>query len=256
MLLTVASIILVLLSFIFYFSINPTIDKSKYVIRKADIGKNVIIQLSDSSVVTLNAGSEIRYPEHFSKKERKIYLVAGEAFFDVKPDKKRPFIVESGDLVTRVLGTKFNVNYYSFLDKIVVTVTRGKVKVNKKDSLETPLNKELFLLPNQQAVFNKESKQIVRNDIDADKVSGWMNGQLYFDNEKLSNVIEILKMRFNKNIEFDNPSLKKYRVSLGFNNNDSFDDILFAIKKSNNLSSSEKSGKIVLTSTQHISNSY
>ncbi|MNK06421.1 fec operon regulator FecR [compost metagenome] len=246
MVLMIASVILVFLSFIFYFSINPTIDTTKFITRKVDMGKNMIIQLNDSSLVTLNAGSEIRYPERFSKKDRRIYLIAGEAFFEVKKDAKRPFIVETGGIETKVLGTKFNVNYYSFYDKISVTVASGKVKVSKPDSLKSIGDSVVFLLPNQQAVFDKNSKLLIKKDINADKVKGWMNGDLYFDNEKLSHVVEVLKTRFKKEISFHNDSLKEYRVSLGFTNKDSFDHVLFAIKKANNLKSIEKDGKIVL----------
>lgn len=249
MVLMVASVILVFLSFIFYFSINPIINTSKYVTRKVDIGKNMTVHFSDSSKVTLNAGSEIRYPEHFSNKERKIYLISGEAFFEVKRDVDRPFVVESGGVETTVLGTKFNVNYYDFFDKISVTVASGKVKVSKQDSLKTAEETAVFLLPNQQAIFDKASMQIAKKNVDASKVSGWMTGQLYFDNEKLSHVIEVLKARFNKKISFQDNSLKEYRVSLGFTHNDSFDQVLFAIKKANNLESSKKGNEIVLMAT-------
>ncbi len=246
MVLMIASVILLFLSFIFYFSINPTIDTSKYITRKVDIGKNLIVKLNDSSLVTLNAGSEIRYPERFSKKDRKIYLISGEAFFEVKKDAKRPFIVETGGIETKVLGTKFNINYYSFFDKISVTVASGKVKVSKPDSLKSGGDAVVFLLPNQQAIFDKNSKLLTKKEINADKVKGWMNGELYFDNEKLSHVVEVLKTRFNKDIVFQKPALQEYRVSLGFTHTDSFDQILYAIKKANNLKSLEKEGKIVL----------
>ncbi|SOD18294.1 FecR family protein [Pedobacter xixiisoli] len=250
MVLMVASVILVFLSFIFYFSVNPTIDTAKYITRKVDMGKNLIIQLNDSSLVTLNAGSEIRYPERFSKKDRRIYLISGEAFFEVKKDSKRPFIVEAGGIETKVLGTKFNVNYYSFYDKISVTVASGKVKVSKPDSLKSSGDLAVFLLPNQQAIFDKNSKLLTKREINANKIKGWMNGELYFDNEKLSHVVEVLKTRFKKDIIFDNHSIKEYRITLGFTNNDSFDGILFAIKKANNLKSLEKDGKVVLMLNQ------
>lgn len=242
----VASVILVFLSFIFYFSINPTMENIKYVSRVAGPGKNLIITLSDSTEIFLNAGTEIRYPERFEKKQRNIYLIKGEAFFNVRKKENQPFIVRSGDLETKVLGTKFNVKFYKYLEDVSVAVSSGKVSVSTIDTANGAHLKSVILLPSEQAVFSKNDKALIKTKVDTTKVNSWMTGKIYFDNQKLSNVVAQLEDRFSKNIILGDAKLANYRVSLGFTSQDAFETILFAIKKSNKLSSIERNGKVIL----------
>ncbi|HEY0274262.1 MAG TPA: FecR family protein, partial [Chitinophaga sp.] len=80
--------------------------------RPAVLARNVFTQkgqlsrmiLSDSTVVWLNTNSHLRYPETFSGDERSVFL-EGEAYFEVYPDSRHPFVIESGSFHTKVLGT-------------------------------------------------------------------------------------------------------------------------------------------------------
>lgn len=91
-------------------------------------GEHLRVLLADGSAVTLNACSELRYPERFARRRREVRLVRGEAFFEVAHDASAPFTVETDDVSVEVLGTKFNVNAY---DKEVTTVylKEGKVRL-------------------------------------------------------------------------------------------------------------------------------
>ncbi len=90
------------------------------------------VALADGSVVSLEPGSTLRYPEHFGT-QREVYLT-GEAFFNVFRDEKHPFLVYAEDVVTRVLGTSFRVKAYGQGKEVRVAVTSGKVSVFKKGS--------------------------------------------------------------------------------------------------------------------------
>ncbi len=123
---------------------------------------NVIkeIHLQDGSNVLLHPGSELTYPEAFAS-VREVELT-GEAFFEVKRDPAHPFLVHTGDVTTRVLGTSFLIQAYNEQKEIKVAVTSGRVSVLSK-SLESFFrfwkNKEEFILtPNQQLVYNKDYK--------------------------------------------------------------------------------------------------
>src|SRR5699024_7201053 len=67
-------------------------------------GQSSQVTLSDGSTIWLSAASTLRYPDYFGDNRREVSLI-GEAFFDVKSDPNRPFVVNSGQLRTRVLGT-------------------------------------------------------------------------------------------------------------------------------------------------------
>ena len=94
-------------------------------------GEHLRVLLADGSAVTLNACSELRYPERFARRRREVRLVRGEAFFEVAHDASAPFTVETDDVSVEVLGTKFNVNAY---DKEVTTVylKEGKVRLTER----------------------------------------------------------------------------------------------------------------------------
>ncbi|HEY0271892.1 MAG TPA: FecR domain-containing protein, partial [Chitinophaga sp.] len=66
------------------------------------------LTLSDGSRVVLRAGSRLEYLPAFTGNSRSVKLV-GEAYFDIAPDKKHPFIIYTGKVKTTVLGTAFNI---------------------------------------------------------------------------------------------------------------------------------------------------
>src|SRR5699024_9866010 len=74
-------------------------------------GQRAILRFGDGTVIKLNAGSTLRYPEEFSRYKREVYL-EGEGFFSVNRSDTRPFVVHAGQTTTRVLGTSFNIRAY------------------------------------------------------------------------------------------------------------------------------------------------
>src|SRR5690554_3852096 len=91
-------------------------------------GKMSEIILPDGSRVFLNAGSRLVYPDFFAEKTREVFLL-GEAFFDVKHNKKQPFVVQTTDIRIRVLGTEFNISAYPSDNTIETVLARGKVRL-------------------------------------------------------------------------------------------------------------------------------
>ena len=86
------------------------------------------ITLEDGSLVILKPNSRMSYPKHFGQKTRNV-LLTGEAFFNVKKDHNKPFIVHTGDLVTEVLGTSFTIKSDENANVIEVSVQTGRVSV-------------------------------------------------------------------------------------------------------------------------------
>jgi len=108
------------------------------------------IQLPDSSTVTLYPGATLNYPEGLKGKKRELQLT-GKAFFKVKHDQHRPFIVQTGTITTVVLGTSFWVDAIKDAGTISVKVKTGKVGVVHGNA------PAIFLLPSEKAIFDKSS---------------------------------------------------------------------------------------------------
>ncbi|GGK81813.1 hypothetical protein GCM10011405_32000 [Rufibacter glacialis] len=104
-------------------------------------GQRQLFFLPDSSRVTLNGNSVLKYQTAFSGQERVVEL-EGEAFFDVKKNPQQPFVVKSGPAQTKVLGTSFNVKAISGEPAVSVAVLTGKVSFSslndKQEVLLTP----------------------------------------------------------------------------------------------------------------------
>lgn len=88
-------------------------------------GGEYVLVLSDGTTVYLNAESELMYPVKFRGNDRRVFL-KGEAYFDVKRDTSKPFIVEANSLDVRVLGTEFGVRAYQDETCIRTTLKREK----------------------------------------------------------------------------------------------------------------------------------
>ncbi|RRA98101.1 FecR family protein [Larkinella rosea] len=127
-----------------------------------------LIVLPDGSSVLLKKGSKLSYPTYFNRNVREIYLT-GEAFFEIAKDPTRPFYVFANEIVTKVLGTSFNVRAFPDDKRIQVTVKTGKVSVYEAKSPEAAHQAQtrrlegLILNPGQKVVFSKEANQLEAN---------------------------------------------------------------------------------------------
>tara|TARA_R110000868_G_scaffold363272_2_gene625548 strand:- start:4838 stop:5995 length:1158 start_codon:yes stop_codon:yes gene_type:complete len=158
-------------------------------------GKQFGIVLSDGTKVHLNAGSSITYPTVFTKDSNRRVVLRGEAFFEVKHENNRQFIVNVQDLDVKVYGTKFNVtNYYEDKETEVVLV-EGSVGLSTKES-KKDLN-EVFLEPGYMGVFNKKDKNIINQKVNTALYTSWMKGNLVFRNVSFENIIQKLERHYN-----------------------------------------------------------
>lgn len=159
------------------------------------------IRLKDGSFVTLKARSSISYPAHFGAKTRQVYL-QGEAFFDVKKDAARPFIVHTGNLVTQVLGTSFTVKSYEEDKAIEVLVTRGRVSVYENSEKSANSRNGVILIPNQKITFDKTSQKLTPALVEAPQMiqPPEVRSAFVFDKIPLSKVFAVLNKAYG--IEF------------------------------------------------------
>lgn len=221
----------------FFYYKSTRFSRVQYVIITVPKGQKMKLTLSDGSTVMLNAGSRIRYPEIFNRETRSVTLLEGEAFFDVKRNGEKPFVVETPGTQTQVLGTAFNVQAYQAFKEVKVTVMRGKVAVKEAGTGE---QKPVLLLPDEQVIVNTATGYQTKKHINANESIGWMQGKFLFRNETLMNVALILENSYNVKIEFNKETTKEIRFTANFNSTDSLEKILFAIAKANGITYSIK----------------
>lgn len=171
-------------------------------------GKPQSLMLEDGSKVILGKESSIRYPVKFDAHLRQVYL-EGEAFFEVKRDEKKPFIVYSGGLVTRVLGTSFNIRSLPSTGKIEVEVVSGSVSVYENTKGKSPESDAVILTPNQRVVFEKSSRKLVPEFVDEPAAfkPPEEHRSFVFDREPLPGVLSKLSQAFEVEISVDSPAL-------------------------------------------------
>lgn len=224
-----ASILLVTLSCLALYVIPGTnlyfsrLTYQKLVVPK---GKILNIKLVDGSTVFLNSSTIIKYPERFKSNRRELILISGEAWFNIAPDKNRPFIVISGDVETRVLGTAFNIRDYPFLEDVVVTVERGKVEVKDINNLT---DQAVYLLPHEQVSVNKQVHSLRKATVNTESFVKWKTGGINFENDLLSTVAKLLEEKYKISIRISDKTYAEKRLTASFESTDSMDDILTAV---------------------------
>ncbi len=172
-------------------------------------------ELPDGSLVTLNRNSKLSYPQHFKKDTREV-TITGEAFFDVKPNSKKPFIINAGDLQIRVVGTSFNVCAYPETETVEVVVESGKVQVTHKNTDPTVKNNEVFLLPGEKSILFNQSKKLEKLVNTDPNIISWKTHDLVFNEVALGEVIHCLNKVYDINIQVKEPELNNLVLTAHF----------------------------------------
>lgn len=195
--------------------------------------------LPDGTTVILNHGSKLVYPEKFTKETREIDLT-GEAFFDVKPNPEKPFIINTGKASVKVLGTSFNVFAYNNSPTVEVVVRTGKVELsenNKKDNAD----KKILLTPGQKGTFNKTTGNLLKeNSFNPNELS-WFTHEIKFEYTSLEGVLKTIKRVYNINFDVDEDVNMSNQLNASFNKQD-IDHILNVVSMTLDLSV-EKAGE-------------
>ncbi|MEZ0183688.1 FecR family protein [Flavobacterium oncorhynchi] len=168
-------------------------------------GKRFKLKLSDGTIVNLNAGSTLRYPQQFGiNGNRNVYLT-GEAFFDVAKDKEHPFIVNANQVDIKVLGTKFNISAYPENPTVNSTLIEGSIEM-----FETANPANVVLLePNQMATWQHNAKKITLKNVDPAFYSAWTKGELAFKDTPFSTIAKIIQRTYDVEIINENSDLAR-----------------------------------------------
>lgn len=181
------------------------------------------LELSDGSRVWLNAESELVFPVFFGAGERIVQL-KGEAFFEVVPDAARPFIVETNDTRTRVLGTTFNVKAYENESHVTTTLFTGKVNV----SLLTDSTCSAVLSPGKQADWDMATGKWSVADANLENISAWKKGMFVFNREDIRVVTRQIERWYGVQFIYDTDREKNYTFNGYFSKDETLKSILDA----------------------------
>jgi len=212
--------ILGLLCFFSGKSINEKSNLGLYTSVFTENGQRSKVILPDSSVVWLNSGTTLSYPNDFSDQNRKVIL-KGQAFFHVSHKKNYPFIVKSNNLEVIVKGTKFDVETYPEKKQIDVVLKSGRVDLKLQNSKSFSYT----MKPGEKAVFdltNNNSMKVIH--VDAAIYSSWKDGKLIFRNSPMREVVEKLKRWYNIDIDIVNPEVY-HSIFSGTIKNESYEEI-------------------------------
>jgi transmembrane sensor len=203
------------------------------------LGSNARITLIDGSVVTLNAGSKLKFDDLFGVEERVVYL-EGEGYFNVSKDDNKPFIVKTPFLNVTALGTEFNVKAYALDRTIEATLVNGSIQI--EPVTENSHGEITVLKPNQKLTFYKGNSMIideteaanpnskheiepvkvnkpsviprlVKENVNVEPVVSWKENRWIFEQQSLEQIAIDLERKFDVQINFESERLKKYRFT-------------------------------------------
>ena len=212
-------------------------------------GSKSSIKLPDGTIVRLNTDSRLTYLNFTAGKNREVTLI-GEAYFDVAHDSSRPFIIHTGKINIKVLGTSFNVRNYPQDKELETSLINGKIEV----SLKSRPDDIIILKPTEKLIIAKEQDELaaatkVTNTTDNKVVltsitylrhdslvaeTSWLNDKMVFVNQPLEKIAVELERKYAINITFKDEKVKKYRYT-GVFENVSLEKVFQLIKYSKNI---------------------
>ncbi len=159
-----------------------------------------VITLPDGSRISMNEESQVRYAKDFVKETRDVEL-KGEAFFEVSPDKKHPFIIHSGNAEVKVVGTSFNVETGRSSGQVEVYVSTGMVQLYEHGNESN----KIMLHPGEVGTLN--NKTILGKKAENENALAWKTGRMDFRRISMAEAVKMLNKVYHANIICDDPSL-------------------------------------------------
>jgi transmembrane sensor len=206
-------------------------------------GQKTTVTLPDNTIVTLNGNSSLSYRSNWTDEKLRSVDLSGEAYFEVVSNAQKPFIVNTSGISIKVLGTTFNVKSYDEDEAVETTLVEGKVVIEKVAEGHA-LPESIELLPDQKAIFSKDSKQIVLENVEAESEAAWVKGSLVFEDEPFSEIVKDLERWYGaKIIVKDKASLQcRFNTTI---ENESLEEVLKLFSSSGNVKYSIQDGNQV-----------
>ncbi len=237
------------------------------------MGARSHIKLPDGSQVWLNAGSTLRFNDKFNSKSERVVNLVGEAFFKVKTNHEKPFVVKANELNIMAFGTSFNVKAYPEEKEITTTLVEGIVQIKKKEFLKKDYS--LKMSPNQKVVYkvegnfnkidsDKNSESIgsnevsnsnaasnadnatpfmTDNNVNTELFTSWKDDRWIIKSKKLSDLIVLIERRYDVSININSPEINDYLFS-GTIENETLEQVFQILRLTAPISYSIKKGGV------------
>lgn len=206
---------------------------------RANGNSNTTVVLADSSTVILKPGAAIAIAPNFNQQGRTTKLLNGEAFFEVTPNPQKPFVVQSGEMSVKVLGTAFTVEDDASAGRKLVSVSHGRVQVSNQSAVLSQLTK------GQRLVYNHQNFTIDR--VPLSMVGLWSKQAIELDNASFTELSEVFRIFYGKELGANDRLISDAQFTLSIDRKLPASATLNIIAKTHQINFYEKDGKIVLT---------
>ncbi|MFC5046012.1 FecR family protein [Aquimarina hainanensis] len=207
-------------------------------------GRKLQIELSDGTIVHINAGSTLTFPSSFIAGTTRKVSLEGEAYFKVAKNPEDAFIVATNGINTEVFGTEFNVSSYANDSFSEVVLIEGSVGVFKdKERFDQHTDKRLS--PNQKARISSVGKKIKISQVDVSQYIAWIDNILLFKNESFENIMKKLERSYDVEITINNETIKKEKFTGQFDT-ESIENVLNTFRSNTLFSYEIKENQIII----------
>lgn len=224
--------------------------KIKGVLPQGDAGQHLLqiprggqyqLLLSDGTKVWLNSASSLSYPVIFDAPERMVQLT-GEAYFEVKTDPDRPFIISTGSQKVEVIGTRFNMNVYPDEPYAATTLIEGSLYVSHA-------GQQRILRPGFQALSSSGNSKIRIRKADVSAEIAWKDNYFIFEDEPLESILRRMSRWYDFNLQYENADLGKQRFTGSLSRDKNLIQLLRSFEMTRKVRF-RTSGKVLIVSDQ------
>ena len=208
-------------------------------------GQHRDIVLSDGTRLLLKAGSRITYPSEFKSDRRQIFL-DGEVFAEVSKNQHRPFVITSGQVSVKVLGTKFDFRAYSSSKSSEIALAEGSVEM-LVSSGSTSVT--YSMIPGDVLQYDGHTGNVARRRFSPEFISQMSTaGSLHFMNQRLDDIVADLNRIFNRNVVIADRNLSGRRFDAWFSEGEGLDDILASLNADGSMRITERNNVLYIFS--------
>lgn len=185
-------------------------------------GEKAHIFLADSTEITLNSGSTLQYNGQYNIKDRRVEF-RGEAFFNVRSNPEKPFVVQLDQMSVSATGTRFNIFSFGNEDRVETTLEEGAITVSIKGS------EPVKVKSGQQVVYFVKSKKVLVKDVVTDTYTSWKENKLRFNDTPFEEVLRRIGRKYNVRFEISNRDLLNLKYTATFID-ESIEDVMQMLK--------------------------
>lgn len=218
-----------------------TTKEPEYSIISVDAGEKITVHVNPHISIWLNSNSTIKIPRESNHKAP--FYLEGEAFIKItESKKKKEYIIISGGMEFQTSSAEFHINSENRENEVVAHVSEGKVNCIIPFASRS---QELAIFEGEKINFIAKAGFLAKDNINNNNYMAWQTGILQFNNQPLSDVIDILSNYYDIPFTIKNDSLKRKVFTATFNN-PTIDEVLNKIMANYNCNITGNGNKLII----------